>query len=279
VNLAGRFREKFKMPSLEGKVALITGAGGGIGGAICHRLSKEGAFIIAADVDLAAASNVAEQVGIGGSGVLAVQLDVTDQLRWRTAIADTLRVAGGLDILVNNAGVAHIKPLEAVSVDEWNADINVNLNGAFLGIKESLTAMRESAKRSPSGASIINVASVSALVGSPGMPAYSASKGGLRLFSKAIALDFAKRRYGIRVNSVYPGLIDTGLTTPLFESMRGANSSKDIAAIRAEIIARYPIGRIGRPEEVAGVVCFLAGDDSSYMIGAELVVDGGLTAE
>src|SRR5258708_34225279 len=99
-------------------------------------------------------------------------------------------------MLVNNAGVAHIKPLEAVSVDEWNADINVNLNGAFLGIKESLNAMRESAKRSPSGASIITIASVSALAGSPELPAYSARTGGLRLFSNALALDFAKRRAG-----------------------------------------------------------------------------------
>jgi len=267
------------MPSLENKVALVTGAGGGIGAAICHRLSTEGAFIVAADMDFSAASKVAERVKAAGGGVFAVQLDITSQLQWRSAVAETLRVAGGLDILVNNAGVAHIKPLEAVSVDEWNADINVNLNGAFFGIKESLNAMRESAKRSPSGASIINIASVSALVGSPGMPAYSASKGGLRLFSKAIALDFAKRRYGIRVNSVYPGLIDTSLTTPLFDSMRGANSNKDIETIRAEVIEKYPIGRIGRPEEIAGVVCFLAGDDSSYMIGAELVVDGGLTAQ
>jgi NAD(P)-dependent dehydrogenase (short-subunit alcohol dehydrogenase family) len=267
------------MPSLEKRVALVTGAGGGIGAAICHRLSKEGAFVIAADLNFDNARKVADQLRRGGGGVLPIPLDVTNQLQWRSAVAETLRVAGGLDILVNNAGVAHIKPLEAVSVDEWNADINVNLNGAFLGIKESLNAMRESAKRSPSGASIVNIASVSALVGSPGMPAYSASKGGLRLFSKAIALDFAKRRYGIRVNSIYPGLIDTSLTTPLFESMRDANSNKDIETIRAEVIRGYPIGRIGRPEEIAGVVCFLAGDDSSYMIGAELIVDGGLTAQ
>jgi 3(or 17)beta-hydroxysteroid dehydrogenase len=267
------------MPSLDQRVALVTGAGGGIGAAICHRLSKEGAFIVAADLNFDGASETARQVKKAGGGAVAVRLDVTDQLQWRSAVAETLRVAGGLDILVNNAGVAHIKPLEAVSFEEWNADINVNLNGAFLGIKEALNAMRESAKRSPSGASIINIASVSALVGSPGMPAYSASKGGLRLFSKAIALDFAKRGYGIRVNSVYPGLIDTSLTTPLFESMRGPDSAKDVATIRAEVIARYPIGRIGRPEEVASVVCFLAGDDSSYMVGAELVVDGGLTAQ
>jgi 3(or 17)beta-hydroxysteroid dehydrogenase len=245
------------MPSLDRRVALVTGAGGGIGAAICRRLAKEGAFVVAADLNFDNAKRVAEEVGHDGGSAVAVPLD----------------------ILVNNAGVAHIKPLEAVSIDEWNADIDVNLNGAFLGIKESLGAMRESAKRWPAGASIVNIASVSALVGSPGMPAYSASKGGLRMFSKAIALDFAQRRYGIRVNSVYPGLIDTSLTTPLFESMRGANPDKDIETIRAELIQRYPIGRIGRPEEVAGVVCFLAGDDSSYMIGAELVVDGGLTAQ
>jgi NAD(P)-dependent dehydrogenase (short-subunit alcohol dehydrogenase family) len=267
------------MPSLDQRVALVTGAGGGIGAAICHRLSKEGAFVVAADLDLASAGKVAGDIAKTRAGSFAVKLDVTNQVQWRSAVAETLRVAGGLDILVNNAGVAHIKPLEAVSFEEWNADINVNLNGAFLGIKEALNAMRESAKRSPSGASIINIASVSALVGSPGMPAYSASKGGLRLFSKAIAVDFARRGYGIRVNSVYPGLIDTSLTTPLFESIRGANPGKDIATIRAEMIARYPIGRIGRPEEIAGVVCFLAGDDSSYMVGAELVVDGGLTAQ
>jgi NAD(P)-dependent dehydrogenase (short-subunit alcohol dehydrogenase family) len=138
--------------------------------------------------------------------------------------------------------------------------------------------MRESAKRTPSGGSIVNIASVSALVGSPGMPAYSAGKGGLRLFSKAIAVDFARRRYGIRVNSIFPGLIDTALTRPLFESRTKSGSAIDIETARAQILERYPIGRIGQPEEIASVVSFLAGDDSSYMVGAELVVDGGLTA-
>jgi NAD(P)-dependent dehydrogenase (short-subunit alcohol dehydrogenase family) len=119
---------------------------------------------------------------------------------------------------------------------------------------------------------------VSAIKGSPGMPAYSASKGGLRFFSKAIAVDFARRRYGIRVNTIFPGLIDTSLTRPLFESQLKPGSQKNIETIRQEMINRYPIGRIGKPEEIASVVSFLAGDDSSYMVGAELVVDGGLTA-
>jgi NAD(P)-dependent dehydrogenase (short-subunit alcohol dehydrogenase family) len=110
------------------------------------------------------------------------------------------------------------------------------------------------------------------------MPAYSASKGGLRLFSKAVALDFAKKRYGIRVNSIFPGLIATPLTIPLFESQMAADPHATIDTVRRQIVDRYPIGRIGRPEEIASVVSFLAGDDSSYMIGAELVVDGGLTA-
>src|SRR5258708_9441312 len=229
------------MPSVEKRVALVTGAGGGIGAAICHRLSKEGAFVVAADWNFDNASKVAEQVRQVGAGCLPIQLDVTDQLQWRSAVAETLRVAGGLDILVNNAGVAHIKPLEAVSVDEWNADINVNLSGAFLGIKESLNAMRESARRSPSGASIINIASVSAIKGSPGMPAYSASKGGLRLFSKAIAVVFARRRYGIRVNTIFTGLIDTNLTKPLFERQLKAGSEQQIKAIRQQMIDRYSI--------------------------------------
>jgi 3(or 17)beta-hydroxysteroid dehydrogenase len=183
-----------------------------------------------------------------------------------------------LNILVNNAGGATIKPFEDLSAEDWKHDIDVNLNGAFLGIKEALDIMRRTASCSPSGGAIINIASVSALRGSPGMPAYSAGKGGLRLFTKAVAVDFARRGYGIRVNSIYPGLIDTPLTKPLFESQLKPGSDQGPEAARSRILERYPIGRIGRPDEVASVVSFLAGDDSSYMVGAELVVDGGLTA-
>jgi 3(or 17)beta-hydroxysteroid dehydrogenase len=267
------------MSRLDGRVALVTGAGGGIGSAICRRLSADGAFVVAADISAESAARVAAEVGKTGAGALGLRLDVTQQQQWRAVITETTGKAGGLDILVNNAGVANIKPLEALSVEEWHNDIGVNLDGAFLGIKEALDVMRDSAKRNPSGGSIINIASVSALVGSPGMPAYSASKGGLRLFSKAIAVDFARRRYGIRVNSIYPGLIDTPLTRPLFESrIKAGSDHTDIETVRAQMLERYPIGRIGQPEEIASVVSFLAGDDSSYMVGAELVVDGGLTA-
>jgi NAD(P)-dependent dehydrogenase (short-subunit alcohol dehydrogenase family) len=266
------------MAVLVGRVALVTGAGGGIGSAICQRLSRDGAFVVAADIDHDGAVRTAKAIEGSGRNALGLRLDVTSQHDWRAVIAEISRVAGRLDVLVNNAGVANIKPLEATSIEEWSRDIDVNLNGAFIGIKEALDVMRASASRNPSGGSIVNIASVSALVGSPGMPAYSASKGGLRLFSKAIAVDFARRGYGIRVNSIYPGLIDTQLTRPLFESRIAPGSGKDIDTARAEILARYPIGRIGQPEEIAGVVSFLAGDDSSYMVGAELVVDGGLTA-
>jgi NAD(P)-dependent dehydrogenase (short-subunit alcohol dehydrogenase family) len=265
------------MSSLDRRIALVTGAGGGIGAATCCRLSKDGAVIVAADVNFDSAVAVAEQITQSGGKAMAKRLNVVNQDEWRAVISDTLKNYGGLDILVNNAGVAHIKPLEAVSFEEWTSDINVNLNGAFLGIKASLEVMRDSAKRT-SGGSIINIASVSAIRGSPGMPAYSASKGGLRLFSKAIAVDFARAQYGIRVNTIFPGLIDTSLTKPLFESQLKPDSQKNIETIRQEMIDRYPIGRIGKPEEIASVVSFLAGDDSSYMVGAELVVDGGLTA-
>ena len=264
------------MASHEGRTALVTGGAGGIGSAICRRLSADGAFVVVADIDGDGASRLASEIATKGRGALGVGLDITDRAQWQSAIAVAVRGSGDLNILVNNAGGAHIRPLEALSIDDWKRDIDVNLNGAFLGIKEALDVMRESARRTPSGGAIVNIASVSALIGSPGMPAYSAGKGGLRLFTKAIAVDFARRGYGIRVNSIYPGLIDTPLTKPLFEGRK--SDAEDLEAARARILERYPIGRIGRPEEIAGVVSFLAGDDSSFMVGAELAVDGGLTA-
>ncbi|WP_426437126.1 SDR family NAD(P)-dependent oxidoreductase [Bradyrhizobium genosp. P] len=266
------------MTSLEGQTALVTGGAGGIGSAICRRLSFDGALVVVADLDAEQADRVVRGIVSDGGRAIGIGLDITDRDQWRAAIAQTLEAAGGLNILVNNAGGARIKPFEALSVDDWKHDIDVNLNGAFLGIKEALDAMRLSASRSPSGGAIINIASVSALRGSAGMPAYSAGKGGLRLFTKAIAVDFARRGYRIRVNSVYPGLIDTPLTKPLFESRLKPGSDESLESARAKVLEHYPIGRIGRPDEIASVVRFLAGDDSSYMVGAELVVDGGLTA-
>jgi 3(or 17)beta-hydroxysteroid dehydrogenase len=266
------------MASLKGRAALVTGGAGGIGSAICRRLATDGAFVVIADLDGEQADRVARGIASDGGSAFGIRLDITDQEQWRSVIAETTRIAGGLNVLVNNAGGARIKPFEALSVEDWKRDIDVNLNGAFLGIKEALDVMRQSARLTPSGGAIVNIASVSALKGSPGMPAYSAGKGGLRLFTKAIAIDFARRGYGIRVNSIYPGLIDTPLTKPLFESQLKPGSGEDLEAARARILERYPIGRIGRPEEIASVVSFLAGDDSSYMVGAELVVDGGLTA-
>jgi 3(or 17)beta-hydroxysteroid dehydrogenase len=266
------------MPSLQGRTALVTGGAGGIGSAICRRLSVDGALVVVADLDGEQADRVARDIVSDGGRAAGIGLDITDRDQWRAAVAETTRIAGGLNILVNNAGGARIRPFEALSAEDWKHDIDVNLNGAFLGIKEALDVLRQTASRSPSGGAIINIASVSALKGSPGMPAYSAGKGGLRLFTKAIAVDFARRGYRIRVNSIYPGLIDTPLTKPLFESQLKPDSEESLEAARSRILERYPIGRIGRPDEIASVVSFLAGDDSSYMVGAELVVDGGLTA-
>jgi 3(or 17)beta-hydroxysteroid dehydrogenase len=266
------------MTSLQGQTALVTGGAGGIGSAICRRLSLDGALVVVADLDREQADRVARGIVSDGGRAVGIGLDITDRDQWKAAVAQTTEIGGGLNILVNNAGGARIKPFEALSADDWKHDIDVNLNGAFFGIKEALETMRQTASRSPSGGAIINIASVSALKGSAGMPAYSAGKGGLRLFSKAIAVDFARRGYRIRVNSVFPGLIDTPLTKPLFESQLKAGSDENFESARARILERYPIGRIGRPEEIASVVSFLAGDDSSYMVGAELVVDGGLTA-
>jgi 3(or 17)beta-hydroxysteroid dehydrogenase len=266
------------MSSLDGRVALVTGAAGGIGAAICRRLARDGCVVIAADIDQEGAVQIAREIEQAGQTAVGLVLDVTRGEAWSAAVAEAMRVAGRLDILVNNAGGACIKPFDEVSIMEWTRDIDLNLNAVFHGIKACLPAMRESIHQSAWDGAIVNIASVSALVGSPGMPAYSASKGGMRLLSKALAVDFARRGYRIRVNTIFPGLIDTPLTRPLFESRAKPGAELDIDAIRNTMLARYPIGRAGRPEEIASAVRFLAGDDSSYMVGAELVVDGGLTA-
>lgn len=268
------------MRSSHRRVALVTGAGGGIGAAICMRLSLDGIYVFAADIDLEAAKRSIENVESSNGDGAAIALDVGDENSWSAAIQAIRGAVGRLDILVNNAGVAAIKPLEELTASDWSRDIRINLTGPFLGIKECLPLMKESARgENEVGGAIINVCSVSALVGSPGMPSYSASKGGLRLFSKAIALDFVKRKYNIRVNSIFPGLIDTPLTVPLIESVRAKTGAAEFGAVRQAMIDRYPIGRIGEPVEIAGVVSFLAGKDASFMVGAELAVDGGFTAE
>jgi len=161
---------------------------------------------------------------------------------------------------------------------EWRQQTAVNLDGTFLGIRASLELMRESAKLTRFGASIVNISSIAGLVGAPLMPGYAASKGAIRLLTKSLAVDFGRRRFGIRVNSVHPGLTDTAMAGELFAAKVRQGASASAVEARQGWIDSYPIGRICQPEEVAATVAFLASDDAAYMTGSELVVDGGATA-
>jgi len=271
---------------LDNKVVIVTGASRGIGRAIAVACAKEGAHVVLnywGDNDrsygrLSAVEEVVDEIETLGRRVIAVEGNVAQRKTGLELVKQAVDAFGHVDVLASNAGICPFHTFLDMPASVYEATVGVNLNGAFLGIKEALDVMRQTASGSPSDGAIINIASVSALKGSPGMPAYSAGKGGLRLFTKAIAVDFARRGYRIRVNSIYPGLIDTPLTKPLFESRLKPGSEESLEDARSRILEQYPIGRIGRPDEIASVVRFLAGDDSSYMVGAELVVDGGLTA-
>ena len=251
------------MGRLQDKIALITGGASGIGRAAAHLFAEEGATVVIADRDEAAAR--AAVAAIGGRASFQ-RLDVTAEDRW-IAVTDALvRDRGRLDILINSAGVSLLKDIETTTLDEWRVLMAVNLDGTFLGCKHAVRVMKER------GGSIVNMSSVAGLIGSGFLAAYCASKGGVRLLTKAVALHCARKGYNIRCNSVHPSFADT----PMLEGMVAAARNPDKLA--ASFTAAAPLGRLAQPIEVARTILFLASDESAFTTGAELVVDGGLTA-
>jgi NAD(P)-dependent dehydrogenase (short-subunit alcohol dehydrogenase family) len=184
---------------------------------------------------------------------------------------------GKLDCLVNNAGVFVAKNLEDASLADWHRVCGVNLTGVFLGTKLALPALREAGRASEHGSTIVNVSSVAGLVGSPGDPLYSMTKGGVTLFTKSSALEFARKGYKIRVNSIHPGTVDSVMGDQVIELR--ARMMGSVEAARQQTLARLPIGRMGTPEDIAKGIVFLASDDAGFMTGSGLVVDGGITAQ
>jgi 3(or 17)beta-hydroxysteroid dehydrogenase len=260
------------MNDLQGRAALVTGAASGIGRATCLRLGKAGARVLATDVDEGGAGTAREIAAAGGEAVFS-RLDVTDEPSWRRAIDEALGRWKRLDCLVNGAGVGHARGVTEISLDEWRRVMSVNLDGVFLGTKHALAAMR----RLGSGGSIVNVSSASGLVGSPGASAYCASKGGVRLFTKAVALECAKD--GIRVNSIHPGAV----RTPMWEKAdwwAGLVAKEGSAEAAYRVLeAATPLGRMADPAEIAEAILYLASDASRFVTGSELVIDGGYTAQ
>ena len=264
------------MNRLDGKVALISGAARGIGGETARLMVEAGARVAIGDVLDERGRETARALG---DSALYVHLDVTSEEDWNAAVAAATGRFGKLDILVNNAGLFLGKDIESVTLAEWERLSAVNLTGVFLGTKLCLPALREAAQNSPHGSAIVNLASTAGLVGSTQDPLYSMTKGGVTLFTKSAALEFARKGYRIRVNSMHPGTIDTDMGDQVLVSRARNLGTNDIEMARRQVIERLPIGRMGTPDDIAKGIVFLASDDAAFMTGAGLVIDGGITAQ
>ena len=247
---------------LQNKVALISGGAKGMGAVEAKLFAKEGAKVVIGDVLETEGKQIEAAINETGGECLFVPLDVTDENQWNEAVAATLGRFGKLDILINNAGIFRTNAVEETSSAEWDQVMDINAKGVFLGAKAAIPAMREAG-----GGSIINLSSVAGLVGAAYSSAYSASKGAVRLFTKSTAIQYATD--GVRCNSIHPGVIQTDMTKEAIADSQ----------FKAQRLDPTPLARLGQPEDVAYGALYLASDESSFVTGAELVIDGGWTAQ
>ncbi len=259
--------------ALREKVVLVTGAGGGIGGAICTEVARLGATLVMTDVDDRCAARA------DALGASFHRLDVTNEQDWQRVARDVEAKHGALHGLVNNAGVILMKPLLETTLDDYRRIDAINNDGTFLGIRTFTPLLAKTAKDTPHGTAIVNFSSIYGLGGQPFFAAYCAAKGAVRLLTKAAALEFAQLRLRVRVNSVHPGPIDTALARAPMEALVERGQLKSVADGIDSVAAAYPGGRIGQPEDVAGVVAFLLSDAARFVNGVELPVDAGFTAK
>jgi 3(or 17)beta-hydroxysteroid dehydrogenase len=260
-----------------GKVAIVTGAASGIGASCARALAREGARVVLTDIAQAEVEAVAAQISQGGGTAIALRHDVTAEKDWAEVIDVTVRAFGHLDVLVNNAGIAGRGSLLETTLEDWRALMRINLDAVFLGTRAAVGVMQAAGRPKDHLGSVINMSSVLGLVGGSGVAAYSASKGAVRLFTKAVALECADKGWRVRVNSVHPGYI----STPLLEkalARRAASEGGDVETLRAQLVERHPLGRLGTREDIANGVVYLASDESDFVTGSELVIDGGYTA-
>lgn len=250
---------------LADKVSVVTGAGSGIGRAAALLFAREGASVVVADLDREAAEATAQMIRGAGGEARAVEVEVSSAASVQRMFHETIASYGRLDVLVNNAGYGFAATVEQTEEADWDRLMAVNLKGVYLGCKYAIPLMRRQG-----GGVIVNTASVVAVVGIENRAAYCASKGGVAALTRAMALDHV--RDGIRVNCVAPGTVET----PYFRGIFAR--SPDPAALRKELEARHPMGRLATPEEIASAILYLASSESSFMTGSMLVVDGGMTA-
>lgn len=253
------------MGRLQNKIAIVTGAGSGIGLATAEKFVAEGAQVLITDIDEASAKASAERLG---DQAAYAHHDVTVDDHWDQAIAAVNDAFGGWNVLVNNAGIAQTGTIESQTDDEWARHIDINLRAVMNGTRRAIAAMKDG------GGAIVNVASIEGMIGEPLAMAYNASKGGVRIFSKSAAKHCASEGYPIRINCICPGFVETAMVANAI----GGLDEETGAAFTARVLGAIPMGRLGKPEEIANGIAFLASDEASFMTGSDLVVDGGHTA-
>ena len=255
------------MKRVEGKVAVITGGASGIGKATCLLLAREGAKVAVTDIKDDTGQKVVDEIEAFGGIAKYWHLDTSNEDNVGGVFNDIVHEFGSLDVLINNAGIAGVnKPTHEISREEWDKVMSVNVSGVFFCTKQAIPLMQKSA-----GGSIINMSSIYGIIGAADLPPYHASKGAVRLMSKNDALIYAKDN--IRVNSIHPGFI----WTPLVEEL-AKDSPIGVEAVRKQLDNRHPIGHVGEPNDVAYGVLYLASDESKFVTGTELIIDGGYTA-
>ena len=253
------------MGRLEGKTALVTGAASGIGLQTSIRLAEEGARVMMTDINLEEGLQQAEKLGANAT---FLKLDITEEEEWISVLDETVKRFDRLDILVNSAGMVLIADVEQITLEDWRKVHAVNLDGTFLGCKLGVRVMKEFG-----AGSIINLSSVSGMIGGFNLAAYNSSKGAVRMLTKSVALHCARAGYGIRCNSIHPTFIET----PMLESM--IRDSPDPEKARQTLVRQVPLRRIGKPDDVANMIVYLASDESTFVTGTEMVIDGGVIAQ
>lgn len=258
------------MAQVSGKVAIVTGGASGIGEACALTLAREGAAVLVTDVDDALGKGVVERIAKAGGKARYRHHDVRDEATWPEVIADAETAFGRLDIMVANAGIGIMAPIEQMTLADWQRQQAINLDGVFLSVKHAIPALRRAG-----GGSIVLMSSIAGLRGAPGLAAYSATKGGVRLFAKSVALECAADN--IRCNSVHPGIIATPIWGKIPTGAEGNRRNAPIdPAERSAMVT--PLVRVGEAQDIANGVLFLCTDAANYMTGQELVIDGGITA-
>jgi len=269
----------FGAQRLTGRVAFVSGGLRGIGLACVERFLAEGAEVVLSDLDTSDSAVATEVMARLGQAASYVQANATLEADWQRARDLVQDRHGKLHILVNNAGIGPTSPVESMSLDDWRRVMAINVDGVFLGVKTFTPMLTLSGAEVAGGASIINVSSMYGIVGAVETSAYNASKGAVRLFTKGIALEFAAKKMPIRANSLHPGMIETPMMDNGFQGMVDKGLASSVQDLKNSMIALTPLGRLGQPEDLAAGAFFLASADSAFMTGAELVMDGGWTAQ